>query len=283
MGDWLTKSFQEFSILWLLLSSILGGIIGASFKFIFESLLPDRLKQKSEILAVKRKYSTPILLAAEELRRRLENMITLIDQIEAEDWLPSSQPFGYYYLSSIYTVARFIAWQQILRREVVYLDFTTTQETRVFELFMRAIRRAFSDPALLNESHDSAPEESDDKWIYTFWFQGIGDWMIVEKEGKCSAMNYGTFVKKLKEHGDSERKQWLNSLGNLFTDLKSTDKKFRRIVAMHALINAFVNYTDPKHLRTEEQQYHWNLLKPEEAERIRKIILAISPDEVLDS
>ena len=277
MGDWLTRSFQEHSILWLLLSSIVGGVIGATVKFLFESLLPQRLTQKREIIAVKRKYSTPILLAADELRDRMLNMIRLIDSIENENWLPSTDLSGYYYLSTLFTVARFIGWQRILRREVVYLDFTTTTETKTFEDFMTAIRRGFTDPALLGERHVSAPEETDDKWVYSFWFQGIGDSMILQAGANSFTMNYAAFIRLLRGSQHNDLKDWLVELGHMFTDLKANDIRFRRIVAIHAILNAFINYADPKHLRTEKQSYHWALLHPAEQEVIKAKIRTISP------
>jgi hypothetical protein len=277
MGEWLTRSFQEHSILWLLLSSIIGGVIGATVKFLFESLLPQRLLQRREILAVKRKYSTPILLAADELRDRLQNMIRLIDLIERENWLPSNDLTGYYYLSTLFTVARFIGWQRILRREVVYLDFTTTTETKTFEDFMTAIRRGFTDPALLGERHVSAPEDTDDKWVYSFWFQGIGDSVILKDGANSFTMNYSTFIGLLRRSKQRDLKYWLTELGHLFTDLKATDIRFRRIVAVHAMLNAFINYADPGHLRTEEQAYHWELLSISEQTAIKEKIRRISP------
>src|SRR4051794_30715081 len=60
----LQHSFEEHSVLWLLVSSTLGGILGASFKWVFEVVLPHRLQQRREVIAIKRKYATPILLAA---------------------------------------------------------------------------------------------------------------------------------------------------------------------------------------------------------------------------
>ena len=87
MLDWMQQSFQENSILWLLLSSILGGIIGASMRFVFDVILPQRLQQRRKVLDAKRKYATPILLAAEDLRRRCENIVRHIEEIEQFNWL----------------------------------------------------------------------------------------------------------------------------------------------------------------------------------------------------
>lgn len=274
---WLQDSFQEHSIVWLLLSSVLGGITGASFKFLFENLLPQHLIQKRDIIAVKRKYSTPILLAADQLRRRLGNMIANIGKIEKEEgWLPSVNPKNYYYLSTIYAVGYFFGWQQILRHKIVYLDFTTTKETKIFEAFMRAIFTGFSAPTLLRDTDDSVPKNSEDKWVVRYELQSIGDSMIVKEDGNSYVMNYASFVKLINESDDIDLKERLHVVGGLFTGLKANDIRFRRVVAIYTILNAFINYVDPRHLRTEKRPDYWHLLEDREAERIEQMLYSAS-------
>jgi hypothetical protein len=144
LTDWLNYSFQSNSIAWFLISSFLGGIAGASFKFIFETILPSRLKDKKEIVAVARKYSVPILISAEALRNRFDNIIRLHETIETNKWLSYKENPGYYYLSTLFLVGRFFGWVEILRSTVVYLDLSSVRETRTFEKFLSAIESAFS-------------------------------------------------------------------------------------------------------------------------------------------
>ncbi|HEV2905205.1 MAG TPA: hypothetical protein VGW32_09165 [Pyrinomonadaceae bacterium] len=284
MNDWLTRSFQEHSVLWLVISSLLGGVLGATIKFLFETFLPQHLTSRREILAVKRKYQTPILQAADELRRRLQNMILNIKLIETQTgWLRSNEVTDYYFLSTIYTVSRFFGWQQILRREVVYLDFTTINETKTFEGFMRMIREGFSTPDLLGSTDSSSPEESQDKWIFSFWIQGIGESMVVEGKDNCYALSYSMFLKKIAEPESANFDRWLNTLAQLFADLKSTDVKFQRLLAIHAFLNAYIDYADPNHLRTQNQNYHWNLLGAERSDVVRRKILSVNPNAILEN
>lgn len=276
MSDWLQQSFQENSILWLLLSSILGGVIGASARFVFDVILPQQLQQKRQVIAVKRKYRTPILLAAEELRRRLENMIQHIDAIESQGWLSDRDPPGYYYPSTLYVVGQFFGWLQILRRTVVYLDFTTTKETRQFEGFLEAIEDAFSSPALLGKASTSSPAHSRDKWVVSYFLQAIGAWMIIREDGEYRTRDYASFYERIHgpEHAESF-KRWFAPLGDMFHDLKADDARFRRIVATHAILNAFIEHIDPRHLRTQVHPDHWELLSEQEANRLRERIASI--------
>jgi len=40
--NWLTKSFGQYTIAWLLIASTIGGIVSASVKFIFDDILGPR-------------------------------------------------------------------------------------------------------------------------------------------------------------------------------------------------------------------------------------------------
>jgi hypothetical protein len=231
MLNWLQQSFQEYSILWLLVSSILGGIIGASMRFVFEVILPQQLQQRRQVIAVKRKYATPIL---------------------------------------------FFGWLQILRRTVVYLDFTTTKETQKYERFLEAIENGFSDPSLFGTSRTSYPAQTQDQWIFTFQIQAIGASMIIREEKEYRTLDYASFYKAFSESENVEFRRWFAPLGRMFESLKVEDARFRRIIAIHAILNAFIENIDPKHLRTEKHPCHWELLSEEEMDSIRQQINQIA-------
>ena len=276
MLTWLQNSFQENSILWLLLSSILGGIIGASMRFVFEVILPQQLQQRQQVIAAKRRYATPILLAAEDLRRRLENIIRHIQNVEREDWLSGQDPTGYFFLSTLYVVGQFFGWLQILRRTVVYLDFTTTRETRKYERFLDAIEIGFSDPGLFGIVQTSYPSQTQDQWVFTFHLQAIGTAMIIRDGDENRTLDFASFHKKFTENIHSEVNTWFSPLVRLFEGLTADDPRFHRLVAIHAILNAFIEYVDANHLRTESSRYHWDLLSAEEAESIRQKIYKIT-------
>jgi hypothetical protein len=278
MLEWLTKSFAEYSIIWLLISSVLGGFIGAFFRLLFDVIFPQWFKDRREILSAKRKYSTPILLAAVELRDRLENIITLINLVEDEGWLSSQNTIHYYYWSTLYVVARFMGWRRILRRTVVYLDFTTTKETTVYENYLTLIQRGFTKPNLLRPPSGGDPNLSEDKWIYTFWLHAIGDSMVVKDEDELRVKSYKDFCQLLTGSDSGEFRTWADSLGSLFLDITKTDQRFKRIIVIHCIINAFINHVDRQHLRTESRPYNWDLLFDEESKTVKNLINAIAPN-----
>jgi hypothetical protein len=278
----LQRSFEEHSIAWLLISSVVGGFIGASAKLIFENILPQRLQQRREVIAVKRKYATPILLAADDLRNRLKNMIKYINKIEQEGWLSHHDPPEYYHLSTLYIIGRFCGWLEILRRTVVYLDFTTTKETSQYGQFLKAIEAGLTDPSLLShELRTGYPERSQDHWIYSFVLQSIGERLIFREgkdgDGEYRTLGFASFTKKFYECGSTEWKSDFDSVTRLFQDLTSGDVRFRRIVATHALLNAFIDYADPGHVRTRRHESYLNLLSEQEAKILNERIALIGP------
>jgi hypothetical protein len=276
--DWLQQSFQENTILWLLISSIVGGIIGASLRFLFDFLLPQQVLQRREIVTIKRKYTTPLLLAAIELRGRLDNMIEHIQAIEREQWLAHNSLTGYYFLSTLYVVGRFFAWLQILRRTVAFLDFTSVRETRQFEHHLRAIEDSFTSPRLLTENTTSFPSSARDAWVFTYWLQGAGNLMIGGEDDDYHALDYVAFEKNFNQADGSDFRRYFETVAIIFMDLRADEPRFKRVVAAHALVNAFVDFADPKHLRAEQRPDHLELLSPEEAEKIRTRIQQMSSD-----
>jgi hypothetical protein len=270
MPDWLQTAFEENSVLWLLVSSLLGGVIGASLRLVFEVILPQRIQQQREALAVERKYRVPILLAAEELRNRLGNIIRNINAIEQEGWLQHNPP-GYYYLTTLYVVAQFFGWFRILRRRVTYLDLASTQETRLFEGYLKLIETGFSDPGLLRAASTGLVRTARDQWVFSFWLQAIGDQMIDEHAGEFSTLGYEAFGKRLVAGGQLSI-EWFDALGALFRELRKDDPRFRRLVAIHMILNAFVEHLDPGHLRTKKSTDFSGQLAGEEVQHIEQII-----------
>jgi hypothetical protein len=273
MPDWLQKAFEANSVIWLLLSSLIGGIIGASLRLVFEVLLPQSLQQRREALAVELKYRTPILLAAEELRNRLSNIIRNIRSIEQENWLQYNPP-GYYYLSTLFVVAQLFGWIRILRKRVTYLDLASTQATRRFERFLGLIEKAFSDPGLLRTPSTGLVTTAKDRWVFSFWLQAIGDHMIDDHGDEVTTLGYEAFTKDLAAGGQAPQ-PWFNALGAVFRDLRQDDPRFRRLIAAHMILHAFVELLDPQHLRIKPIADFSDQLTVEESQRIKAMIESV--------
>ena len=133
--------------------------------------------------------------------------------------------------------------------------------------------KGFTDLSLLGKTpDDTAYPETTDSWIYSFWLQAIGEMMIVEDKEALQTIDYATFNRKFTESQKTEFKKWFDALGKIFINLKLSQKRFRRIVAIHGILTAFIDYLDPKHLRTQKKPFYWDLLDETEASRIKQLI-----------
>lgn len=230
MASWLQQAFQENTILWLFLSSVVGGIIGASTKFIFDVVLPQRVQRGREAIIAKRKYASPILHTAIALRDRAENIIKNIHVIEEESWFPANDNTEkYYYMSTLFVVGQFFGWVQILRQTIVFLDFTTTTETQKFEGFLTMIENGFTNPSLLTQAKTGIPKHSKDKWIHKYQLQAIAASMIARDDHEYRIIDYATFCKMYTKHSDNDFKDWFFHLSQLFLGLKADDERLKRI------------------------------------------------------
>ena len=67
----LIHSFENNTIVWLLISGGIGGLIGALIKFIFEQVLSIKLQNVRTAKNAIKKYKYPLLRAAYTLDRRI--------------------------------------------------------------------------------------------------------------------------------------------------------------------------------------------------------------------
>src|SRR5437667_5644905 len=75
MRNILRFDLGEFTLGWFLLSVVVGGVLGAGIKYLFEVQLPESLKQRRLIRRRIRKYSYPLLQAASDVELRIDNML----------------------------------------------------------------------------------------------------------------------------------------------------------------------------------------------------------------
>jgi hypothetical protein len=134
------------------------------------------------------------------------------------------------------------------------------------------IDQGFADPDLLRDNCISYPSVAEDKWVFTYELQAIGDAMISEENGDTKILDYRTFRNRFSARDSEEFSSCFETLSKLFWNLKSNEAKFRRIVAAYTILSHFINYVDPKHLRTQLEAYHWNHLSEAEAERVKRLL-----------
>jgi len=132
------------------------------------------------------RYRDPLARAAEDLRSRLWNV--RCGEFLQTYGVGSDAVAREARLSTLFRIAQYFAWSEILRREVQYLSFPDAEQTRSVMQAQEAITDAFR-----------TDELDGPLMLWTERQRAIGERMIVEEDGVPRSMGYGRFVDRCDE------------------------------------------------------------------------------------
>ena len=150
-------------------------------------------------------YRGPLLTAAYELQARLHNI--LANQF-IEDWVEDSKHADMQQAAmdtTLYVFAQFVAWREIIRRDLQYLRFHRSAETRTVHELLQRITETLLESKLGLQF-----------MIWRVEQQGFGERMIEDRGGHPACIGYATFLERRESLG-----RWL---GPLERDLRAIDK-----------------------------------------------------------
>ena len=141
----------------------------------------DREARAEEVLA---RYREPLAAAAFDLQSRLYNILRLDffakfgGNERAEEALRTT----------LFRLAQYFGWTEILRRDIQFLSFPTDSETRRVAELQDRIARCFRDDGYGAELMIWSDEQ-----------RAIGELMIVEEHGKVLSMGYASFRQRCED------------------------------------------------------------------------------------
>lgn len=136
----------------------------------------DRQLQAEEVLT---RYREPLAAAAFDLQSRLYNILKLDFFAKFGGSHPRADEA---IRTTLFRLAQYFGWTEILRRDIQFLSFPEDDETRrVTELQSEVAKRFLR--------HDYGPE----LMIWSDEQRAIGERMIVEEHGKVLCMGYARF------------------------------------------------------------------------------------------
>jgi|HubBroStandDraft_3_1064219.scaffolds.fasta_scaffold139983_2 hypothetical protein len=122
---WLVSSFSQYTVGWILISSLVGGIIGASVRFAFEDVLRPWLGWRRDTDRLVKRYTTPLLRATEALERR----INILVRNQQKAWYPQDE---YFRLSTLFVFGEYLGWVRLLEREFGFVPYESSRRGREF-------------------------------------------------------------------------------------------------------------------------------------------------------
>ena len=143
--------------------------------------------EEAELLVAR--YRDPLLRSAYDLQSRIHNLLGKTP-FSGDKYYPD-----YLRLSTLFVIAQFFGWLEIVRREMQFLDLGEEHKTKELGEKLEAIQRSWS-----TTSSEKLP--LDDYCIYRIQQRAIGELMIsridpstrVGPQHQC--MDYAVFVKK---------------------------------------------------------------------------------------
>jgi hypothetical protein len=162
------------------------GALASGALSIYGTVRTTRMTIANDAERVLAKFREPLVDAAYELQSRLYNIIQLdflrryyLDGEEAER--------EYAIENTVYVVAQYFAWVEILRHEIQFLNFSELERTRAVADRLRAVVHAFQsdDPALGNEFRLWRGEQ-----------RAIGERMMVRNGDVVTCRGYAAFVER---------------------------------------------------------------------------------------
>jgi hypothetical protein len=196
----------------------------------------ERWKERRSLESIYRRYRDPMLLAADELRSRvddvcrqfpagyLESSVLTQDPPQLEANLANDPYFQRYKLvSTVYRLCAFLGWLELYRQELTFLDTGQQQTNARLVKAMDTIRADLADGQLNTASDWQAWS---DRLIFREEQRAIGEAMIVG-EAPRSVMGYAAFHALFGRADSDHDLWWLRAARGFFLDQRS-EKDFRR-------------------------------------------------------
>ena len=254
MESWFTTSFNEFTLGWLLLSTILGGVVGAVITLVFDEILKPKIAMRREEKRIYKKYQYPLLSAANSLERQINTIV----RSRGQAWLVDP----YYQLSTYYKFGVYLFWVREIELDDGFLSIGSSSKARTFS---RTLYGPFSGLSSIRRYFNDDPDAS--KTILRRDIaRAIGEEMLDDKKStadKPRPMGFSTFVRRY--GSDAQFRIWFTALEDMLEEMAGTPRQIRqdRLIITAAHLKLLIAFLDPKATFTKQRFSNLELIKSE--------------------
>lgn len=262
---WLTDSFEQYSVAWIVISAFVGGVIGSATKFLFEDVFRPRLGLRRDAKAVLARFTTPLLRSSETLERQINNFVRNADK----DWYRTSD---YYRLSTLYSFAEYLAWVRLIERRLGFIAIEHSDGGRRLDRAVNGLFRAMSSFHYFRWTDDEAVERST---VPRRLFTAMGEVSIVRQDGDDAVLEFSAFC--LRYANDQQFQRWFHELDEFLAAVPDDPFRWDRLIAAGANLRILVRLLE-RSARVSGDQRVVNL------DRLRhQQVRAILDEELADS
>lgn len=207
--------------------------------------LTDRLlkqreaeSREAQTATLMSKYRDPLLRSAIDLQSRLYNIHQ--NRFLERFYLESPVARNYALYNTLYVVAEYLGWVEILRREIQFLDLGDLDRNRRLSELLASINQAFG--GYKPGSHFR---------LFNGEQRAIGEIMTVPRSNSevigYDCIGYATFVKKMNE---PEFAGWFTKLkDDIELIAKESTIDLARLVLIHSRLIDLIDFLDPHQIR----------------------------------
>jgi hypothetical protein len=254
---WLTDSFEQYSIAWILISAFVGGVIGSATKFLFEDVFRPRLGLRRDAKAVLARFTTPLLRSSETLERQINNFVRNADK----DWYRTSD---YYRLSTLYSFAEHLAWVRLIERRLGFIAIEHSDGGRRLDKGINGLFRAMSSFHYFYWSKDDGVERST---VPRRLFTAMGEVTIVREDGEDAVMEFSDFC--VRYVNDEQFQRWFRELDEFLASARDDSFRWDRLIAAGANLRALVRLlADSARVGREQRVANLDRLRHEQVRAI---------------
>ena len=211
----------------------------------------DLQSREAKAEALLAKYRDPLIRSAYSLQSRFFSIVQL--GFLRIYYNRSERDKHYAENHTLYTIAEYLCWVEVVRREVQFLDLGDVESTRRLQEILHEITSAFlTDGIPLNFRLFSGEQRA------------IGELMLKERnrgEGTFfDCIGFAEFCRRITNHDISS---WFEKLKeSIKTVANDSDPDYSRLVIVqHGLIN-LIDFLDPEHVRIPKSREKIKYARP---------------------
>ena len=251
-------------------------------KFVFEQVLGPRLENARAARVALRKYSYPLLRAADTLDRRIENLIRFV----SKQWFDDPND-DYYRISTLYLLGSYFGWCKILENEAFLEYEISDKRAKGFSIQFNRVFKGITGFYYFQDLKDSEMSSVETATVPRLALTALGELMMKKDQGKDALPTVLDFVEFARSYKDSaDFKKWFSYLENLLWGLRRSkdDARWNRLVIFAINLRVFVSFLDPTSRQTAPRQiYYLKYLHPKVEERVRNELVEAGYSTMIQS
>lgn len=220
---------------WLVLSSAVGALFGATVKYLYEEVARSRRTLRHETRRVIDRYTAPLVRSAEALERR----INILVRNEEKRWFEEDE---YVRLSTLYVFGEHLGWIRIIEREFGFLPYESSRGGQRFNSALYGLFKALTSHAYFrwHSDQDAVAASAQPRLVLS----AVGEVMTADTSPPRT-IEFTDFVRQYAN--DEQFRRWFGSVEELFSRAHPADPlRWDRLIAAGASLRKLVEVLDPR-------------------------------------